>query len=94
MSKNFWLVIVAIIVVLIGIFAITSHGSNTSTNLKPTNHVEGLGKDGVKLVEWGDYQCPYCWNLVPFNPKLSASLTKNGSGFDAPIQVEKEPLEA
>ena len=60
MSKNFWLVIVAIIVVLIGIFAITSHGSNTSTNLKPTNHVEGLGKDGVKLVEWGDYQCPYC----------------------------------
>lgn len=61
MSRNFWIAVVAIVVILIGVFAFTSSGSNNSSGkLTPTEHIEGLGKDGVSLVEYGDYQCPYC----------------------------------
>ncbi len=47
---------------MVGIFALTGGKKNTtlSTTSKPTNHVIGLGKTGVTLVEYGDYQCPYC----------------------------------
>ncbi|HEX7368171.1 MAG TPA: thioredoxin domain-containing protein [Candidatus Saccharimonadales bacterium] len=63
MSKSFWAVIVAIVIVLGGIFWLTSSkGSSPSSsgNAQPTNHVEGSTSTGVKLVEYGDYECPYC----------------------------------
>ncbi len=65
MSKGFWGVIAVVVVVLVGIFAFTGHnsdsssGKNSSKN-KPTQHVMGQGKSGVTVVEYGDYQCPYC----------------------------------
>jgi protein-disulfide isomerase len=67
MSKSFWAVIVVVIIVFFGIFALTgkkSTGSNSS-NSTPTNHIEGLGQDKVSLVEYGDYQCPYCGEYYP-----------------------------
>lgn len=64
MSKQFWLIVAVIIVALVAIFSFTGKNNNnngsTSSSTKPTEHVEGLGKDHVALVEYGDYQCPYC----------------------------------
>lgn len=68
MSKQFWGVIVVIILVFVGIFAISGNKSDNSSkgsgksnsSQQLTNHVEGKGTSGVKLVEYGDYECPYC----------------------------------
>jgi protein-disulfide isomerase len=63
MSKQFLAVLIAVIIIFVGIFAITNHnksgGSGAGTGAT-TSHVEGQGKDDVSLVEYGDYECPYC----------------------------------
>jgi protein-disulfide isomerase len=62
MSKQFWAVIIAVVLVFVAIFAFgqKSTGNSGSGTAKPTEHIEGLGQDHVTLVEYGDYQCPYC----------------------------------
>jgi protein-disulfide isomerase len=64
-DKRFMGILGALIIIFIGIFVISqnSSGNNGSTNnsgAQPTNHVQGEGKKGVTLVEYGDYQCPVC----------------------------------
>jgi len=68
MSKQFLAILAVIIIVLIGVFALT--GNKSSNNSKssggtPTSHVEGEGKSDVTLVEYGDYECPYCEEYYP-----------------------------
>jgi protein-disulfide isomerase len=67
MSKQFWGVVVVIVLIFVGIFAFShkSNGSSTSTNGSPSNHTEGSSPLGVTLVEYGDYQCPYCGQYYP-----------------------------
>lgn len=66
MSKQFLAIIAVIILIFAGVFIASNHKSTTSTSDNtPTNHVEGLGKSGVTLTEYGDYQCPYCGEYYP-----------------------------
>lgn len=64
MDRRFLGILAAIVVVFVVIFAVTQNSSNgsggSSSNNQPTNHVEGKGTTGVKLIEYGDYECPVC----------------------------------
>jgi protein-disulfide isomerase len=67
MDKRFWGVLLAIVVVLGGIFFITNDNKANapSGTGAVTNHVYGEGKSGVRLVEYGDFQCPACYQYFP-----------------------------
>jgi protein-disulfide isomerase len=79
MSKQFWGVIVIVVLIFVGIFAFnnngSSGGSNSSSNAKPSQHIEGKGQDGVTLVEYGDYQCPYCGQYYPVVKQVVAQYS-------------------
>jgi len=62
-SKQFWAVIIAIIVIVGGLLIFTGKSSG---NGAPSNHVEGSASSGVKLIEYGDYECPYCGQFYPY----------------------------
>ncbi len=68
MDRRFLVILAALVVIFGGIFVV-SQGSNNNKNssngsqsssAQPTNHVEGQGSTGVKLVEYGDFECPIC----------------------------------
>jgi len=65
MSKTFWAVIAIIVVIFGGVIVFNKDEDKTSTNAKPTNHVIGQGTSGVKLVEYGDFECPFCGQYYP-----------------------------
>lgn len=82
MSKQFWGVIAVIILIFVGIFALNGNSSNGTKNSSTgtlTQHIEGSSTSGVTLVEYGDYQCPFCGQYFPivkqvqteFNDKIT-----------------------
>jgi protein-disulfide isomerase len=72
MSKGFWAIIAIIVVGLGGIFFATNHNSGSTSSAPPTNHIEGSASTGVKLVEYGDYECPYCGQFYPIVKQVVA----------------------
>jgi len=76
MSKGFWGVIVAIVLVFVGIYFINSGksdtGSKASSTGAATNHTLGKGTSGVTLLEFGDYQCPACAQYQPIVKQIVA----------------------
>lgn len=67
MNKTFWGFIAAIVLVfgLVFYFTHNSSSNNSSGNSKPTEHIEGNTSSSIKLVEYGDFQCPYCGAVYP-----------------------------
>jgi len=78
MSKQFWIVLTAIIVILGGIVFVTNHNkpSTSVSNSQPTNHVEGSSPTGAKLIEYGDYQCPVCGTFYSTVKQVAAKYSK------------------
>ncbi len=68
MDKRFAAILGTIVIIFIAVFAITQRSSNPSgasaNHSQPTNNVEGKGSTGVKLVEYGDFECPICFEYV------------------------------
>jgi protein-disulfide isomerase len=68
MDKRFWGILAVIAVVFSGIFIFTkSNTANAPSGAASTvtNHVTGGGSSGVKLTEYGDFQCPACAQYYP-----------------------------
>ncbi len=63
MDKRFLGILAAIVVIFVGVFALSQHKSSKpgQNSVQATNHVMGDGQKGVKLTEYGDYQCPICF---------------------------------
>lgn len=82
MSKQFLAVLAVIVLIFVGIFAFGGNKSSTkssTSSVKPTEHIRGTSSTGVTVVEYGDFQCPYCEEYAPvvsqvqqeFNDKVS-----------------------
>ena len=68
MSKQFWGVIILVLVALGGIAVLNKHDSPVSkanASNKPTNHITGAGSKHVTLVAYEDFQCPFCGQYYP-----------------------------
>jgi protein-disulfide isomerase len=74
-SKQFWAIVAVIVVLLGGVYFATSNKKDTTTssNAAASEHVEGSTSTGVKLVEYGDYECPYCGQFYSIVKQVAAT---------------------
>jgi protein-disulfide isomerase len=67
MDRRFLGILTVIVLIFVGIFAVSKRSSNSGANgnksgatALPTSHITGQGQENVTLMEYGDYQCPIC----------------------------------
>jgi protein-disulfide isomerase len=79
LSKRTWIIFVSVVVVLFGGLILLSNSSKIDVSKVNTNalqtankqdgniadHVYGVASSKVVLIEYGDFQCPYCGNEHP-----------------------------
>ena len=76
MDKRFWGILIVLVLIFGGIFIVANNGKNTpdlTTTNTPTNHTEGQDMDKVTLIEYGDYQCPYCAEYAPVVSQIASA---------------------
>ncbi|HEY8999580.1 MAG TPA: thioredoxin domain-containing protein [Candidatus Saccharimonadales bacterium] len=76
MTKQFWAIIAIIVVIFGGILIFHGNNNNTGNSGTPTNHVEGSASTGVTLVEYGDYECPYCGEYFSTVQQVAAAYNQ------------------
>ncbi|HEX5448420.1 MAG TPA: thioredoxin domain-containing protein [Candidatus Saccharimonadales bacterium] len=80
MDKRFLGILAAIVIIFVVIFTVTQNSSSNSngngSGAQPTSHVKGQGSTGVKLVEYGDYECPICEEYYPILNQVAQKFTK------------------
>lgn len=91
MNKGFWAVIAIIAVIFGGILVFQGDEANapsgSNSSAKPSSHILGEGAKGVKLVEYGDFQCPAC---ARYEPIIKAVIEKYKN--DITFQFRNLPL--
>ena len=80
MSKQFMAVLAAIVLIFVGIVAFGGKTNNSNNQSSSTtgmsNHVEGQNKNGITLVEYGDYQCPFCGQYYPIVKQVQSEFNQ------------------
>lgn len=74
MSKQFWVALAVIAVLLGGFVFLTNHNKPASSIAKgtPTSHTKGTSQAGVTFIEYGDYECPVCASFEPVVEQVEA----------------------
>ena len=55
------------------------------------DHVEGPDDAPVTLVEYGDYECPYCGRAYPIVKKIQAALGSRSALRVQELSAERKP---
>jgi len=87
MSKQFLGVIAIVILIFVGIFALTGNKSKrlvaaASNSSALSQHVEARVKK-YHSGEYGDYECPFCGQYFPIVSKSRLNLTVRSSSSSA-----------
>ncbi len=73
MSKRLWALIAVLILIFVGVTVMKNNKTNApSASNQPTSHIEGSTSTGVSLLEYGDYECPYCGNYFSIVKQVAA----------------------
>lgn len=75
MSKRFVIILAALILLFIGFLLFNKNGSDNkstsdSNSATLSNHTYGNGSTGVVVMEYGDFQCPACYQYFPIVNQL------------------------